>query len=1024
MKKILAFFMALILMLGVTTANSNEKFVATPTDLTPTIQSVDYTVTLSNLSLYSIVALRNATLNGHTRGSIWIGGTLKSGDWRFVDDGAFDGFSPSNSYVAKNESTIQFKARTAQQSQYAYFGLTKSAITETRNYWNNLIENISEDSNWIYIKPDENGHVDLQVWDYQCEGSDESQASIERIYWTDATSVTMGGLAGHLIAPKAKVTVVSCNHCGSIVCKSITTDGESHINYWEPSNPPPKETPTPTPITVTKQLKGEIWQVRCDTMDNTKFKAGGGYWKADISNWENLTSKEGHRSNHCGSWENWVLFVDENGVAVSLYQLKSGSTGGTLPSVMYRAPEDLAHVAEGQLLYDPTDPNDEMTARLINEVFIPSNVMPFSDIHLQEGERLFWISQNKNQVWHHTGVLRKTDPKFTIVINGTPYLLGVDESITLTDLEEGLIEVEEIATANYKLQAVQRDGDGNIIVINEINPPDKPTPTPPPPVVTPTPTPSPTPEETESPSPSPTPDETETPSPTPEESESPSPTPEETETLSPTPEETETPSPTPDETETPSPTPEESESPSPTPEESESPSPTPDETETPSPTPDESESPSPTPAESETPSPTPEESETPSPTPTPEESESPSPTPEENETPSPTPTESETPSPTPEESESPSPTPEESETPSPTPEVTPTPAPKVCNFTIKKIITNPEETKGTIFFFKITGVGFEEPEYIEIDVDPALGYGTYIVEGVKQGKYTVEEIDIPKEYELKSENPITFYVTENTDIVFEFENYLKPPTTPTPSEVPTDTPTPTPSATPTPTITTSPIPSTPPPETPTPIPEKSESPPPETPAPTPEESESPSPSPTPEESESPSPTPIESETPTPTPTPSDSPTPTPSDTPAPSASPSPTPTPSESPSPTPQESVSPTPSEVPSPTPTESNTPTPTPTESMTPSPTPEESETPSPTPEEPETPTPTPEEPDPTPTPEESETPPPEEEETPSPIPHKPGQGKPAKTPGPPIIVYEFEDYEPALGLEVIINHVGDCFD
>ena len=98
-----------------------------------------------------------------------------------------------------------------------------------------------------------------------------------------------------------------------------------------------------------------------------------------------------------------------------MYQLKSGSTGGTLPSIMYRAPADLAAIPEGQLDYDPTDPNDVMTARLINEVFTPSHVMPFSEINLQEGQRLFWISQNGKQVWHHTGVLRKTNPKFAIV---------------------------------------------------------------------------------------------------------------------------------------------------------------------------------------------------------------------------------------------------------------------------------------------------------------------------------------------------------------------------------------------------------------------------------------------------------------------------------------------------------------------------------------------------------------------------------------------------------------------------------
>jgi hypothetical protein len=243
---------------------------------------------------------------------------------------------------------------------------------------------------------------------------------------------------------------------------------------------------------------------------------------ADINNPDHNTSKEGHRSNHCGNRENLVLFVSDEGVAISLYQLKSGSTGGTLPSIMYRAPSDLAHIPEGQFIYDPTDPNDTMTARLINEVFIPSNVMPFSDINLVEGERLFWISQNGKQVWHHTGVLKKTTPRFAFVINGEPYTLGVGESITLTEVEEGLLEIEEIAAANYKMVEIVQDEEGNYVVINEIDPPNKPTPTPPPPIVTNTPTPTPT---GETPTPSPTPTESPTPSPTPTESPTPSPTP-------------------------------------------------------------------------------------------------------------------------------------------------------------------------------------------------------------------------------------------------------------------------------------------------------------------------------------------------------------------------------------------------------------------------------------------------------------------------------------------------------------------
>ena len=39
-----------------------------------------------------------------------------------------------------------------------------------------------------------------------------------------------------------------------------------------------------------------------------------------------------------------------------------------------------------------------------------------------------------------------------------------------------------------------------------------------------------------------------------------------------------------------------------------------------------------------------------------------------------------------------------------------------------------------------------------------------------------------------------------------------------------------------------------------------------------------------------------------------------------------------------------------------------------------------------------------------------------------KPKQGAKPKLPGNPL--YSFDDYETPLGVDVIINHVGDCFD
>lgn len=1020
MKKIIAFILVLIFILTPIFTTGTSESPATPTDLEPIDPPVepenpeldppsepesdpdpplvvDYTVSLSTLNKFNVVALNDFHMQGHVRGSVWVGGTMTGGPWMFVDDAA-----GASSYIYDNQSEVQFKGRTAEQGLDSYSRLSEDAVTNNKNYWWTVFRGLgNNEETCIYVPASEDGvaHITPAYGfpRYVCAGDDTSPGGSPVTYWTDANSVEVQDICGFIIAPGSTINL-SGNNRVSVVGSTVNLNGygEIHINDDPPTTveptptSPPEPTPTPTPLTVTKVLNGEIWSLRCDTMDNTNFTAGGGYWMADINNPTHNTSKEGHRSNHCGNRENWVLFVSEEGKAISLYQLKSGSTGGTLPSIVYRAPADLCSIPEGQFIYDPTNPDDVMTKRLIEEVFIPQNAMPFEEIRLVEGQRLFWISQNGNQVWHHTGVLKKTTPRFAFIINGEPYTLGVGETITLTEVESGLLEIEEIATSNYKMVEITNDEEGHYVVINEIDPPDKPTPTPPPPVVTPTPSPSPSPEVSESPSPSPevsespspspevsespspspevsespspspevsespspSPEVSESPSPSPEVSESPSPSPEVSESPSPSPEVSESPSPSPEVSESPSPSPEVSESPSPSPEVSESPSPSPEVSESPSPSPEVSESPSPSPEVSESPSPSPEVSESPSPSPeisespspspevsespspspeisespspspevsespspSPEISESPSPSPEVSESPSPSPEVSESPSPSPEISESPSPSPEVSESPSPSPEVSESPSPspspevsespspspevsespspepeKSCGFMIRKIVINHEYMKeDTIFFFKITSATLEE--YIELTVDKDTGIGECYLEGMKHGKFTIEEIDIPQEYTIVSAPSITLYII-GYDMVVEFENKIEepeptlPPTTVTPSEVPQETPTPTPSATPSPTVTTSPIPSEVVTESPTPSPTPSESPsvPPTTVTPSEVPSETPTVTPTP------SPTPTVTTSPTPTPEPTYTPLPTMTPEPLPSETPTPIP---------------------------------------------------------------------------------------------------------------------------------------
>ena len=219
------------------------------------VKEYDYVVDLSILPLYSIVAFSDASIYQHIRGSIWVGGTLYGN--QYVDDGALDHQAKSDSYVFYNDSQVIFRSRTNEQSPEYYFTLSEKAVKKTIDYWVRLMEDLPNgDERFIYLQPNEQGYVDARMWrypnDYGNVGSDESVMSIEKVYWTDATTVDVGGLDGHLIAPYATVVVHSSNNRGSIVAWNIDVGGEMHINYFTPERPKPieKVTPTPTP-TVT-----------------------------------------------------------------------------------------------------------------------------------------------------------------------------------------------------------------------------------------------------------------------------------------------------------------------------------------------------------------------------------------------------------------------------------------------------------------------------------------------------------------------------------------------------------------------------------------------------------------------------------------------------------------------------------------------------------------------------------------------------------------------------------------------------
>ena len=313
-------------------------------------------------------------------------------------------------------------------------------------------------------------------------------------------------------------------------------------------------------------------------MDGETFHAGGGIWKRDvIKNPEGNLSKEGHRSNKCGDAEHWVIWVGTDGVPYRMDEIKSGATGGTLPTIIYHSRYNLS----SEEIYGMQPSDTDLVWRYSQNFIDP---MPWTEIQI--GQRLYWTTQNGSQVWYHTGIPYKSTPTFMIFVDGIGYPLIAGESVEISDLLPGIHEISEDADAAYYLGEITSTGEITgqnewtvNIVINEgedtyidwpnvviTPPPENPPNPPPPPEVstnppeeTETPIPEETetavPEKTEEPTPSPTPEETEVP-----EEETPVPTPEETATVTPgitdppTPVVTDTPAPTPAPTYTPAPT--------------------------------------------------------------------------------------------------------------------------------------------------------------------------------------------------------------------------------------------------------------------------------------------------------------------------------------------------------------------------------------------------------------------------------------------------------------------------------------
>ena len=269
-------------------------------------------------------------------------------------------------------------------------------------------------------------------------------------------------------------------------------------------------------VTVTKKVVGEIWHIRCDYMDGETFHAGGGIWKRDvISNPSGNLGDEGHRSNKCGDAEHWVIWVGADGIPYRMDEIKSGATGGTLPTVVYRPRYNLS---DSEIM--SLDPSDENLVWRYSQNFI--DPMNWSDIHV--GQRVYWTTQSGNRVWYHTGVPYKSKPSFVLFVDGVGYPLISGESVEINDLLPGIYEISENSNPEYYLGEVTSDGviqqqdDWTVSIVLRpgdnthvewpnvvITPPPADSPKPPPTPDVPSPTPTETPEPTPSPTPTPTP---------------------------------------------------------------------------------------------------------------------------------------------------------------------------------------------------------------------------------------------------------------------------------------------------------------------------------------------------------------------------------------------------------------------------------------------------------------------------------------------------------------------------------------
>ncbi|MBQ7565335.1 MAG: InlB B-repeat-containing protein [Lachnospiraceae bacterium] len=127
---------------------------------------------------------------------------------------------------------------------------------------------------------------------------------------------------------------------------------------------------------------GVYWSVACDVMDNAKWAGSDvGVWGADeIRNTEKNKNREGHQKIYCGTEENQLIYMDDNGVPTGMLHDKRGSTS-----------ERYAY-------------GDINTKLYTDETY--QTERDFST--LKSGEYIYWTTWNGGQKWYHHGTIEQT----------------------------------------------------------------------------------------------------------------------------------------------------------------------------------------------------------------------------------------------------------------------------------------------------------------------------------------------------------------------------------------------------------------------------------------------------------------------------------------------------------------------------------------------------------------------------------------------------------------------------------------